>query len=130
MRLSTPTGIRSTFEKVPNWDNKYPNVSITLFDLKSNIRIGYLDLERTYNNKYITHSSLDPKYRGKGIGLFMYIKALRWCLKNNHRVTSSGGTSSDAQRVWRSKTLRKHFTIKVKYISGQPTWYVYKKNDF
>ena len=128
MRLSTPAGIKSKIEKVNNWDYKYPDVFFNIYDAVSNEKIGHLDLER-YDNKYVTHSSLDERYRGKGIGLYMYIKALRWCLKNNHRVTSSGCSSSDAQKIWRSKTLRKHFNIKVKYSYSAPTWYVYKKND-
>ncbi len=81
--------------------------------------IGYINLRPNYtkDNLYETHSWLHPDYRGKGIGTKLYARAIQYCLVNNYRVRSSGGSSSDAQRVWKSKSLRKYFYIRKTFSS-------------
>ena len=44
----------------------------------------------------------------------MYAKAIQWGIENGYRIKSSGGSSSDALRVWRGSTLKRFFDIKVK----------------
>ncbi len=76
--------------------------------------IGDVDLVPSeYNkNEYLTHSYLNADYRNKRLGTLMYAKAIQWCLKRNKRVRSSGESSEDAQRLWKSKSLRKYFYIR------------------
>ncbi len=61
---------------------------------------------------YETHSDLDETWHGFGFGIAMYDKAIEYALKNKKTIGSSCGPSSDAKRVWRSRTLRKKYRIK------------------
>lgn len=76
--------------------------------------VGHITLSQEYPGCYATHSTLLPRYRGKGLGALMYAKAIQWGLEHGYRVRSSGSSSQDAQRVWRGKSLRKWFDIRVK----------------
>lgn|ERR1035437_4849118 len=108
--------------------------------------IGYVHLEKDYDHDsrgkefYRTHSFLAKDYRGKKLGVILYAKAIQWCLENKFRVSSSGSSSDDARRVWKSKTLRKYFKIR-RRANWRPyysinrsrhgdkfdTWYAYEK---
>jgi L-amino acid N-acyltransferase YncA len=53
---------------------------------------------------------IQKKYRGKGIGLYMYEELLRHCLKKGYHVYSDTSRSHDANRVW--DKLKKRFFIR------------------
>ena len=62
--------------------------------------------------RYITHSRLCYTYHNKKIGIWMYLTAIRYCKRNNIKVTSSNSPSHYAQRIWKSKGLNKYFPVK------------------
>ncbi len=105
--------------------------AIVTLHLKSDNRtIGRVSLCHTgRKKKYITHSNLDERYHNKGLGILMYAWAINYALKKKWGVASSGYSSLYAQRVWRSKGLRKYFSIKYKMgtTSNQDKWYAYIK---
>jgi GNAT superfamily N-acetyltransferase len=107
-------------------------VTVSLYDIKGkpNKKIGYIDLYRDYPKSYTTHSFLDDRYHGKGLGVLMYARAIQWCLDNGFQVKSSGNSSLKARRVWKSKSLRELFNIKThKSTMGSEfdTWHAYTK---
>lgn len=113
------------FKKLPGrkyWGKTYKSYQV----------IGSIDLQRPGKdkNRYVTHSILDYKYHNRGLGLLMYMFAINYALKKGWKVSSSGNTSEAAQRLWKSKRLRKYFTIKRKkgIIPTFDKWYVYNKN--
>lgn len=115
---------------------KYGDVYIKLYKKfkNSNRKIGQIRLVDMGGKKFATHSNLDYRYHNKGLGALMYSKAIEWCLKRGYRCQSSGYSSEDAQRVWKGKTIRKFFDIKVKQtekgVWANPeyqTWFAYEK---
>lgn len=106
------------------------NVYVELRLLKNRRKIGRVNLVKDDSKSYETHSSLDAAYHGRGLGALMYARAIQWCLTNGYRVKSSGASSESAQRVWRGKTLRKHFRIRTKRNIPDPSydkWYASPK---
>jgi len=97
---------------------------------KSNQVIGRVTLELDCQS-YRTHSRLDKTYRGKGLGVLMYAAAIQYALDRGHKVRSSGYTSANAQRVWRSKRLRQYFKIRFvrhpQYTPEFDVWYASAK---
>jgi GNAT superfamily N-acetyltransferase len=112
--------------------DKYRDVRVVLFTTIDHRQIGSVNLEKIpRGNFYATHSNLHFEHRNKKLGALMYAKAIQWCHDNGFNARSSGSSSSDAQRVWKSKTLNARFKIKVRnrtdyYGSTYTTWYVYK----
>lgn len=101
---------------------------ISLYNSISNRKIGSICLEPYGTKTFCTHSSLDVEYRGQGLGALMYARAIQWCLDNGYKVRSSGSSSNDAERVWRSKSIRKNFSLRERISPyGHPTWYVLNK---
>ena len=77
---------------------------------------------------YRTHSTLDSKYHGKGLGTMMYAKAIQWALSEGHRVSSSGDSSMLAKRMWTGKSIRKYCKVVARVrADGRPIWYCYSK---
>lgn len=76
--------------------------------------VGHVNLVREYSGCYSTHSYLEAGYRNKGFGARMYAKAIQFGIERGWRVRSSGGSSEEAQRVWRGSTIKRWFDIKVK----------------
>lgn len=76
--------------------------------------VGHVNLVREYSACYSTHSYLSPSYRNKGLGALMYAKAIQYGIEQGWRVRSSGGSSTEAQRVWRGSTLKRWFDVKVR----------------
>lgn len=70
---------------------------------------GYDD--RIVGYYHETHSNLDEKYHGKGLGALMYAYAINWGLKHGLNIQSSGGSSDEAIRVWVGQTLKKYFRM-------------------
>lgn len=130
MKILTPKGFKVRIEKTKSYFNpksKHPeSVYFYLIDLHTGKKIGNVNLQR-YRGKYTTHSFLNEKYHNKGLGIFLYAKAIAWCIKNNYRVTSSGSSSYKAKTLWESSRLREYFHIKKRSIQKEPIWYVYKK---
>jgi GNAT superfamily N-acetyltransferase len=89
-------------------------VYISLFEKGKDSEIGHVNLHREYAGCFSTHSYLLPGYRNKGFGALMYAKAIQWGKTHGYRVKSSGGSSSEAQRVWRGGSLRRWFDIRVR----------------
>lgn len=112
-------------------DSGYKFIQVNLFSKRRGKTIGHVNLVRySKNEAFNTHSNLEERYRGKGYGSLMYAKAIQWCLEHDYKVSSSGASSQDAQRVWKGKTLRKFFKIKVKRYQTYPDydkWYAYAK---
>ncbi len=78
-------------------------------------KIGEVCLHKQEDGAFETHSDLNERHHGKGFGAKLYARAIQWCLENGHPVRSSGCTSTEAQRVWRGKTIRKFFKIKTNH---------------
>lgn len=101
--------------------------------------IGRVSLvQDTYSKGFWrTHSSLNPEYHNKGLGVLLYARGIQWVLEHKHRVSSSGSSSEMARRLWKSKSIRKYFHIKQKkskYYRADPAvgdrydrWYAYEK---
>ncbi len=73
--------------------------------------VGNVELIQEENGKFETHSFLEYGYRGQKLGVTLYARAIQWCLEHGYPVSSSGQSSEMAQRVWKSKSLRKYFRI-------------------
>lgn len=127
-KVKVPRGFKFKID-----DKRFDNIVIQLFDLKrKNRNIGHVALRKNINNFYETHSYLDEKYRNKGLGTLLYARAIQWCLENGYKIRSSGYASADAQRVWTSNSIRKHFNVrklKSKYTAERAgdTWFAYCK---
>lgn len=109
-------------------------VSVKLFKRKrkNSLEIGHVNLCRD-EGWYSTHSYLHDEYRNKGLGALMYAKAIQWGKEHGLRVKSSGGSSADAQRVWRGSSLARWFDIKVRNVysnnPNQDTFYPHIKKE-
>jgi GNAT superfamily N-acetyltransferase len=130
-KVIAPKGFHFRIFKEPV-DKKYPRiVTVSLYVKgKINRKIGYINLYKGWDKTYTTHSYLEDKYHGKGLGVLLYAKSIQWCLDNGCRARSSGASSKKAQRVWKSKGLRKFFNIKTyksRISSEYDTWHAYAK---
>lgn len=132
IRVRAPNGfqVRYRFE---TYKRKIHNVYVELYDMAGSqyYAVGNVELVRHTSDSFATHSNLDPKYWGKGLGTLIYSKAIAWALNHGYRVRSSGGSSDMAKRVWNGKGIRQHFDIKkvmrrYTYNTAE-TWYAYKK---
>ncbi len=97
-------------------------------------RIGCVSLEPAWRHRknktrfYRTHSGLETAYHGKGLGTMMYAKAVQWALSRGYRVSSSGSSSTQAQRMWTGKSIRKYCKLVKRHTAyGNPIWYCYTK---
>lgn len=101
--------------------------------LANGVEIGHITLVRdssSVKNIYRTHSTLNSAYHRKGLGSLMYARAIQFALEKGYSISSSGGSSDAAQRVWKGKTIRKYFTIKLKRRDKNyrhDRWYAYVK---
>jgi hypothetical protein len=126
-KIRTPKGFKFTIH-VPN--DPEDNVEIRLCIKETGKEIGCIELERKLGtNFYMTHSHLDCEFREQGLGALMYARAIQWCMDNNYRARSSGYSSDDAERVWQSKSLKKHYRILTRRPKGSfsRTWFAYEK---
>lgn len=131
MTISKKIRVPKGFEfkiKIPN--DPEDNVKIRLCIKATGKEIGCIELEPKYKtNFYMTHSHLDCEFREQGLGALMYARAIQWCIDNNYRARSSGYSSDDAERVWQSKSLKKHFRILTRRQKSETyrTWFAYEK---
>lgn len=110
----------------------YDEVFVIELHKKKKGRIGTVRLVKSYKGCYCTHSDLDDDYHNRGLGTLMYAKAIQWGLKQGYRIRSSGGSSFEAQRVWRGSSLKRWFDIKIKrdhHSSDYDTFYPYPKKE-
>jgi GNAT superfamily N-acetyltransferase len=109
-KIKAPKGYKFKITKYKYGDKKNSyDVHVKLYH--EGFEIGNVELIQQDNGKYETHSQLDYGYRGQKLGVTMYARAIQWCLDHGYKVSSSGQSSEMAQRVWKSKTLRKFFRI-------------------
>lgn len=127
LKISAPKEFRF---RIVVEEDKGKILSARVFLFKNNIivPVGYIELEK-YGHSFMTHPYLSSKYRGKGLGVLLYAKAIQWCLDNGFKVQSTGYTSRMAKRVWRSKSLSNYFLIKRKFYKKDKmeVWYAYQK---
>lgn len=141
MRIILPKNYKFVYfwDYTDEFDNINPTLKLNLLYKSShgNKFDGTYDSIGTVNavpadrirGKYETHSFLFPKFRKKGLGTLMYAKAISLLLSKGYKIQSSEFPSGAAQRVWKSKSLKKYFditTVKVnrKYYNGFDTIYV------
>lgn len=84
--------------------------------------IGWVHLVYLYDwrtNSYFleTHSYTHEKYRGCGYGVYLYSLAAEYAFEHGLSIRSSVRRSENAQRLWKSKTLRMFYEV-VKVGSG------------
>jgi GNAT superfamily N-acetyltransferase len=123
-KVRAPKGF--TF-RVSKMNERYTKVTLRL--TLTNREIGHVSLIKVREGYYETHSDLSSEYHGKGLGALLYARAIQHGLEKGWRVQSSGSSSSEAQRVWRGKSIRKYFSIKLKK-GDDPyydKWYAYAK---
>jgi len=126
-KIKFPDKYKFTTKRVSS--HCYDTIFCKLLLAKSNKVIGRVTLELDCRS-YRTHSSLDKIYRGKGLGTLMYAAAIQYALDRGHKVRSSGHTSLNAQRVWKSKGLRKYFKIRfVRHPQYTPEFDVWYASD-
>lgn len=130
-QVRAPSGFRWSIKEV---SKEY--VRVSLVHKGNNQKIGTIRLYKQEDNLWKTHSDLNFRYRNRGFGAKLYARAIQYCLVHGYRISSSGASSEDAQRVWRGKTIRKYFRIKTKHFTynGQKeidhkydTFYAYRK---
>ena len=92
--------------------NRNKDVHVRLVRRSDNRLVGLIFLYRYDRRTYETHSRLDTYLRGRGIGTFLYVRAIRWCLENGYKVQSSGYSSPKAKNVWRGQGIRTFFNVK------------------
>lgn len=129
--IRAPKGFKFEISITGNRFGEQKDILISLIDLKSKSNVGHISLEsqNKSSNSFATHSYLREEYHGKGLGAKLYAKAIQYCLARGYKVRSSGYSSLMAERVWRSKTIRKYYRIKSKRCKkyGDTTWYAYAK---
>lgn len=91
-------------------------LDIDLYTVPDEEFVGYVTMneklcERTGAHFYETHSFIDEEYRGKGLGIKLYDRAIREGMKRLGDVRSSLTPSDDAIRTWKSKRLNKKHKI-------------------
>lgn len=126
-KIRAPKGFTFRVKKV---NERY--TSVALYETMANREIGHVSLIKVRTGYYETHSDLDENFHGKGLGALMYARAIQHALEKGWGIRSSGSSSQDAQRVWRGKTIRKYFSIKLKRQNDDPNsyydkWYAYAK---
>ena len=125
-KIDVPKGYSFKISKGPYGRGAY----IRLHTIKCLYHIGTVNLEKIRTGYYATHSYLQSEYRNKGLGVLLYAKAIQYALRKGWKVQSSGASSEMAAKVWKSRTIRKYFTIKYKKSFMGPwadKWYAYAK---
>jgi GNAT superfamily N-acetyltransferase len=97
------------------------------------VNLAYAGKDMYGKDVFETHSYLDPAYRQKGFGTLLYARAIQWGVEHGCKVRSSTQTSTEAQRVWNGKSLRKFFSVKKRtwknqYGGNVQKWYAYNKD--
>lgn len=131
--IRSPKGFRVRYH-INTYNKQIESAYCELYDItKSSWHdIGRVVLERGIGKVFETHSSLENKYHGRGLGTLLYSKAIAWTLNHGFKAQSSGDSSDMAKRVWEGKGLRKRFNIrKVSQKIGnyyiRETWHATKK---
>lgn len=77
------------------------------------VKLQEVDPNTPWGIHWETHcpKGLAQKFRRKGIGVWMYDKAIKEGFKSGY-VTSSSAPSFEAERVWNSKKLHNKYIIK------------------
>lgn len=100
-----------------------PAIIIKLFH--GTEEVGYVELVATRDGAWETHSLLDEEFRGRGLGILMYAKAIDVVLRRGQVVRSSHLPSADATRTWKSERLNELFKIRHDggrfYVAGRKT---------
>lgn len=124
-KVRAPKGYTFRIKKM---SNHYTQVALFLSSTIDK-KIGQVNLIKVRPGYYETHSYLEEDYHNKGLGALLYARAIQHALQNGWRVRSSGNSSSEAQRVWKGKTIRKYFSIKLKKAKDRDydKWYAYAK---
>src|SRR5574337_1019205 len=122
-KIRAPKGFRFWIVKI---NDNFVKVALRLKDGRE---IGRVNLVKAKPGSFSTHSFLDSSFHMKGLGALMYARAIQYALEKRWKVTSSGRSSEYAQRVWRGRTIRKFFSIKIKKGSdpAYDKWYAYAK---
>jgi GNAT superfamily N-acetyltransferase len=110
-KIRAPRGFHFRIRK-EYYERQLECVAVELWDSKTKSNIGHVNLVRAMRGFVETHSYLEASYHNKKLGALMYSKAIQWALKNGFKVRA-GGPSEQAQRVWRGKSIRENFKIRV-----------------
>ena len=74
--------------------------------------IGRVTMIKDRNRQsYTTHSFLQSKYHGIGMGMYLYALAADWAAINKVVLHSSQYPSELAKRMWKSQTLRQYYLV-------------------
>lgn len=136
--IRLPKGFRFEIEEPIFCNDEYDcsclDGEILLYHHKELIGSVELDLSNNHyknSRKAVTHSWLERNYHGQGLGVLMYAKAIKYCMQKGYKIQSSGYSSEDAARVWKSKSLRQYFNIRSKIEDKKypmdKTWVPYLK---
>jgi len=136
MSIRAPQGFK--FEVTPK-KRRASTIYVVLFDTRRPVpkHVGEVELkwvndrvafnentgwrENTFYNaqsndvrykRFETHSHLREEYRGRGLGLLLYSKAIEVGLNRGLKISSSRAPSEYAERVWNSRRLRNNFVIR------------------
>lgn len=132
-RVRAPRGFHFTIRVSTN--ACFPSSDYAIVSLRDSKNpaqeIGHVSLYRQFYPKmrrdhWETHSQLDSRYWGQGLGGTMYAKAIQWCLDRGYKVRSSGASSDMAKRVWNGKKIRQYFSIRKRTTRwGNMTWFAF-----
>lgn len=75
-----------------------------------------LELKHVDHNTWETHFPLDLpfKYQNKRLGIYFYSVVADFACQSGIKMVSSDRYSESAERMWKSKTLRKFYNVKFK----------------
>lgn len=91
------------------------------------IKLVYLYDWRTKNYFLETHSFTSERFRGAGFGVYLYSLGAEYAFERNLPIRSSIRRSVDAQRLWKSSTLRKLYDIRRVGSSASYRWEIFSK---
>lgn len=111
MRLVTSMVLSDAYESGVLPADETEALKIELRKTSDNEMIGWVDVVKTTDEFWETHSYLDEEHRGNGFGTLMYARAIDAALKRGDLVKSSSRTSAMAMRVWESQQLNDLFEI-------------------
>jgi len=125
-KVRAPKGFTFRVKKMSNY---LTQVALFTSTPGGSRKIGHINLRSVRPDYYETHSYLEDDYHHRGLGALLYARAIQHALEKGWGVRSSGSSSDDAQRVWRGKTIRKFFSIKLKkgHDPEYDKWYAYAK---